>query len=828
MINLNPLKTCLIICLAAWISGLSSRAQEKTEWVSVDPGGNGWLTTAAMHPVSGDLYFSTDMRFSLFRSTDLGDTWDPVANVVPGTFNCIVGHPSDENIIYAHQVGFVPESSGIWKSMDKGDTWEMVCNSELFGTGKGESGVIHPGNTDVMYWTAEDGGILKSGDGGKSWKDHSGGLPKSELEKDRHLNKLEIDAKGVYYPSSEGLYFLPHGSGRWKLVSGGLPRSACPDVQLTHAGILFAAFPDYGLYRSLNYGKKWTLMSKGLDGKTCFRVVAVESKPDILYVATTKDRGVYRSGDRGGSFELVTRYKFDKGFNWPMNYRQMEAVSAQHMFIHPLNPDTLIMDYNKKTYDGGKSWMHYGTRHLGNDRWTGTGLALLTEYKVAFDRKRPGIVWMGFSDTGLMLTEDNGGSVINVVSYLRGEVNQGAYWRDKLVNTSGSCQSLAVDPERTSTIYASINAKEATDRKRAAGTVIKSVDGGWNWSPIHEKNGLADGIVRAIVIDPSSPVENRTVYVASYGNGVYKSINDGDHFSLCTPTELFHGNTRLMDLEMAPGDNQTLYLAAGGSKGIRPIRGGRDNYPAVQQGMFGGVFKTTDGGSTWEKCNETRELPSVQDLAIHPADKNIVYAAVYPEDFLVRPGDDPEWVKGGLFVTRDGGKSWEMIFDAPDKELFGKGLVQAVAINPLAPEIVYVAVEPYGIYRTLNAGGSWEPVGEESMNRRQRIYHSININPHNVAEVWVAPFGSSFLKAIDRKAEAYLAARFAGRNFVENGGGFVGTHAAVLTFYDYAPFGEMLGGYFQGAVALLDRRLQLAICRAACLCVYALGSQGPV
>lgn len=262
---------------------------QRTEWIQVDPGGNGWLTTSAMHPVSGDLYFSTDMRFSLFRSTDLGDTWDPVANVVPGTFNCIVGHPSDENITFGHQVGFIPESSGIWMSRDKGDTWEMIYQSVLFGTGKGESGVIHPGNTDIMYWTAEDGGIMKSEDGGRSWKDWSKGLPKSELVKERHLNAMEIDRENrVYYPSSMGLYFLAHGSDRWKLVKGGLPQSNCTDIQLTCCNILYAAFPSYGLFRSLNNGRKWTLMTNGLDGKSCFRAVSTVSNPDIVYVVLSK------------------------------------------------------------------------------------------------------------------------------------------------------------------------------------------------------------------------------------------------------------------------------------------------------------------------------------------------------------------------------------------------------------------------------------------------------------------------------------------------------------------------------------------------------------
>jgi len=91
-------------------------------------------------------------------------------------------------------------------------------------------------------------------------------------------------------------------------------------------------------------------------------------------------------------------------------------------------------------------------------------------------------------------------------------------------------------------------------------------------------------------------------------------------------------------------------------------------------------------------------------------------------------------------------------------------------VNPVAPEIVYAAVRRYGIYRTFDSGKTWEMMGKASMDRRQRLYHSIDLNPHDPAEIWVAHFGNSFSKGIDYKARTYLEQKFKKANFVKNTG----------------------------------------------------------
>jgi len=750
---------------------------QEITWKPIGPGGNGWLMTGTIHPASGNLYVSSDMNLSLLRSTDQGENWQPIANPIPGTVFYVAGDPNDPNIIYINQKGASPKASGIWKSSNNGDTWEHLYASEEFGISRGQSGVVDPDNNKILYWTAADMGVRMSDDGGYTWKDISTGLPKDKIKHGRHLNELEIDLntplsnRRIFYPTNAGLYQMTEPNHEWNLVAGnGLPEGTCTDVQSCSNNIIYTALPDHGIFKSNNGGKSWLQIKNGLEEKSGFRVIATKSRPDIVYVATNEDKGIYGSQNSGNSFRQLTHWRYNTKLNWPMNYRQHESVSGQILLIDPNDPYTVYADYNKKTHDGGQTWQHYGTMEVERDRWIGTGLSLLTDYRVVFDQNRPDLVWFGFSDTGLMLSEDRGESIINIISFHRGEVNQAAYWRDKLVRSSGSCVSMAVDPDLSTTIYASINGKNAKNRAAVGGFVIKSVDGGWNWRPIYEKNGLDDGVVRSIIIDPSSPVYNRTIYVASYGNGVYKSTDDGKTFKCVTPAEIFKGNTRIMWLEMAPSDSKTLYLGVGGSYGIRPITFGPTHYPALESGMYGGVFKTTDGGETWEKCNTTREIPSVQDIAIHPQNPDIVYAAAYFEEFLLPDGKNHEWAQGGVFKSTDGGKNWKIVFKSPVDDYLSQGELEGICINPVSPEIVYAAVRRFGVYRTLDSGKSWEPVGQKSISRMQRRFHSIDLNPHDPSEVWLAHFGNSFSKGVDLTAKKYMSDKFYGANFIENPG----------------------------------------------------------
>ncbi len=130
----------------------------------------------------------------------------------------------------------------------------------------------------------------------------------------------------------------------------------------------------------------------------------------------------------------------------------------------------------------------------------------------------------------------------------------------------------------------------------------------------------------------------------------------------------------------------------------------------------------------------------------------------------------PEWKEGGIFRTEDGGETWVKVFDPPADDLHGPGEVEGMCINPVAPEIIYAAVKRYGIFRSLDEGKNWQMVGKKFMDRMQRRYHSIDLNPHKPYEVWIAHFGNSFSRVIDYEAQKYMQQKFYGANFITNPG----------------------------------------------------------
>ncbi|MBE9511677.1 MAG: hypothetical protein IMY71_12435, partial [Bacteroidetes bacterium] len=83
----------IFLCLVSFIGFESGYSQEnnrydtvrETVWEPVDPGGHGWLTCGYIHPVTGHMFYSSDMAGSLLRSTNQGETWEPIANPVVGT-----------------------------------------------------------------------------------------------------------------------------------------------------------------------------------------------------------------------------------------------------------------------------------------------------------------------------------------------------------------------------------------------------------------------------------------------------------------------------------------------------------------------------------------------------------------------------------------------------------------------------------------------------------------------------------------------------------------------------------------------------------------------
>ncbi|HEY6047208.1 MAG TPA: hypothetical protein VIU65_11435, partial [Pyrinomonadaceae bacterium] len=278
--------------------------------------------------------------------------------------------------------------------------------------------------------------------------------------------------------------------------------------------------------------------------------------------------------------------------------------------------------------------------------------------------------------------------------------------------TSGRVSGIAVDPNNVSHYFVSA----------ASGGVWKTVNAGTTWTPVFDSQGSYS--IGCIVLDPRNPLtvwvgtgENNSQRSVSYGDGVYRSDDGGKTWKNVGLKTSEHIGRIAID----PKDSNIVYVAAQG--------------PLWGPGGDRGLFKTTDGGKTWKQILKISENTGVTDVAIDPRDSNTLYAAAYQRRrhmwTLVNGG--PE---SALYKSTDGGETWDKLrVGLPTTEMGRIG----IAISPANPDVVYATVEAAdrkgGIFRSSDRGGSWERRNE--FDATAMYYARIVADPKDVDRFYV-------------------------------------------------------------------------------------------
>ncbi|MCW5519756.1 hypothetical protein J1N09_07890 [Aureitalea sp. L0-47] len=258
----------------------------------------------------------------------------------------------------------------------------------------------------------------------------------------------------------------------------------------------------------------------------------------------------------------------------------------------------------------------------------------------------------------------------------------------------------------------------------ASGGLWKSTSGGIKWDPIFEDQPTAS--IGAVAIQQSNPSviwvgtgEGNPRNSLNGGFGVYKSLDGGKNWKSMGLEKTRHIHRIIID----PTDPNTVYIGAIGSPwGIHPERG---------------LFKTTDGGKTWKKILYANDKTGVADLVMDPSNPNKLIAALWEHK------RDPWFFKSGgegsgLFITHDGGETWEERTDAdglPKGELGRIGL--AIARNK--PEIIYALVEAKknALYKSEDGGFNWKKINDKNdIGNRPFYYSDIHVDPQNENRVY--------------------------------------------------------------------------------------------
>ena len=258
----------------------------------------------------------------------------------------------------------------------------------------------------------------------------------------------------------------------------------------------------------------------------------------------------------------------------------------------------------------------------------------------------------------------------------------------------------------------------------ASGGLWKSQSGGVEWEPIFEKEAVAS--IGAVAVQQSNPDviwagtgEGNPRNSVTGGYGIYKSLDAGKTWKLMGLEKTRNIHRIIVDRD----DPNTVYVGAiGSSWGEHPERG---------------VFKTMDGGVTWEKVLYVDEKTGCADLVVDPTNPNKLVAAMWqhrrkPWTFTSGgPGS-------GLYITVDGGETWtkKTAKDGiPKGELGRIGL----AIAPSDTDIIYALIESKknALYRSDDGGVKWEKVNDKSeIGNRPFYYSDIYVDPVNENRVY--------------------------------------------------------------------------------------------
>ena len=701
-------KACTLLLLFVLIQGtVFSQKKENDKKTTKEP--------------AKDEYFETGTYGGLsFRSIGPAVTSGRISD-----FAVVPGQP--EKYYVAASAG------GVWKTINNGTSFEPVFDSE----GSYSIGCVSldPSNYNVVWVGSGENnnqrsvsygdGVYKSEDGGKSWKNM--GLKNSE-----HIARIIVDPSdpntifvAAYGPvwkegGDRGVYKSTDGGNTWVCVKSVSQYTGCNDLVMDprNPKVLYAAFhqrmrkvftyigggPESAVYKTTDGGITWKKLEGGLPGGDLGRIAIGVSpaNPDVVYaVVEAKDGkgGIYRSDDRGASFEKRSGV-FTAG-----NY-------YQEITCDPKNVDKIFITdtYYKVSKDGGKTVQNLGeinkhidnhciwidpqnTNHLlvGSDggvyetydfasTWSYKANLPVTQfYKVATDNALPFYNVHGG-------TQDN----FSLGGPSRTTSGNGIVNSDWFVTSVGDGFESQVDPTNPDIIYAQsqYGGLVRFDRKNGEYLNIKPSEKKgepalrWNWdAPLlissHDPARLYFGANKlfrtdnrgsewtAISGDLSRQIDRNKLEVM----GTVQSV---DAVAKNQSTDFYGQLTSIAESRLDPN---TLYV--GTDDGLIQI--------------------TSDGGRNWTMIDK---LPGVPDQSyVHQIitswhDKNTAYVCFNHH----RYGD----FKPYLLKTSDGGKTWKSI----SSNLPEKGSVYSIAEDHVDPNLLFAGTE-FGVYFSNDNGSHW-------------------------------------------------------------------------------------------------------------------------
>jgi len=272
---------------------------------------------------------------------------------------------------------------------------------------------------------------------------------------------------------------------------------------------------------------------------------------------------------------------------------------------------------------------------------------------------------------------------------------------------SGRISDLAVNPDNHSEYYVAV----------ASGGLWKTDNHGTTFSPVFDNQSVFS--IGCITLDPNNPNvlwvgtgENNSQRNLAYGDGVYKSIDGGKTFKNMG----LETSRQIGKILVDPRDSDVVYVASQGQ--------------AWGPGGERGLYKTTDGGESWERILHIGEYTGITDMVMDPRNPDIIFAASHQRERRVysKINGGPE---SAIHYTSDGGKTWKKLTNGLPRGDVGR---IGLAMAPSNPDIVYAVIElpgsTGGTWCSTDRGASWEKRSDKVSGSPQ-YYNELYVDPND-------------------------------------------------------------------------------------------------
>jgi photosystem II stability/assembly factor-like uncharacterized protein len=281
---------------------------------------------------------------------------------------------------------------------------------------------------------------------------------------------------------------------------------------------------------------------------------------------------------------------------------------------------------------------------------------------------------------------------------------------------SGRIADIVIHPNNENVWYVAVG----------SGGVWKTENAGTTWNSIFDAQ--VSYSIGCITLDPQNQEivwvgtgENVGGRHVGYGDGIYKSEDGGKSWKDMGLKESEH----LSKIIIHPTDSNIIWVASQG--------------PLWSSGGERGVYKSIDGGETWERKLGDAEWIGATDLLIDPRNPELLYAATWQRHRTVAG-----YLGGGpgtaIYKSMDGGEKWDKLTNGLPISNMGK---IGLAISPQRPDVIYAAIEldrrKGGVYRSENQGASWTKMSDAVAGATgPHYYQELYVSPHNFDELYLA------------------------------------------------------------------------------------------